>query len=77
MIASMRAPTWGAKAIVVACTDHLGLQVRLQAMDANTLGVRMELEQPAQIPQESMDKAGEPTWWHTIQATLGGPPESW
>lgn len=36
MIASLRAPTRGAEEIVVAGTDHVGLQVRLQAVGAST-----------------------------------------
>lgn len=44
-LARLPAPIWGAEACVVAGTDYLGVQVRLQAVDAGTLGGRME--QPA------------------------------
>lgn len=39
---SMRTPTWGAEAVVVASADRVGVQARLQAVETNALGERME-----------------------------------
>lgn len=47
MVAGARAPTWGVEACVVPRTDHAGVMVKLQAVAASTLGVRME--QPTQV----------------------------
>lgn len=60
---------------MVAGTDHVRVQVRLQAVGANSL--RARLEQPTQIPPEAMNQANVTTWWHTIEAALGAPPASW
>lgn len=60
---------------MVAGTDHVGVQVRIQAVVANTLGLRME--QPTPIPLEAMEKANDTEWWYTIEAALGDPPDSW
>lgn len=75
VIACFRTPSWGVEGIVVAGTNHVGVPVRLQTLDANALVVRME--QPTQIPQEAMGKHAGRQWWHTIEATLGDPPEDW
>lgn len=52
IVAGLRAPTWGAEAKTIPGTEHVGVQIKLQAVDAKTLGLRME--EPRQI---KIDKA--------------------
>lgn len=75
VLASLRTPTWGAEGVVVPGTDHVGVQVKIEAVYANTL--RTKMESPVQIPLDAMDIAQGETRWQTIEATLGEPPTEW
>lgn len=57
VIPSLRTPAWDAEGIVIASTDHVGVRIRLEAVDANTLSIKME--QPAQITPEGMKNTGD------------------
>lgn len=54
LVAGQRAPTWGVSPCVIPGTDNVGVEIKLKAVDANTLGVQME--QPAQILIDKSDK---------------------
>lgn len=75
MVAGHRAPTWGAETYVVPGTDHVGVQVKLQAVDANTLRVRMEL--PTRIFIDKGAKEVNAEYRAAIQRSLGEPPADW
>lgn len=60
---------------MVPATGHVRVRVRIEAIDADTLGTRME--QPAAIPPEAMQAAQGGAWWQTIEATLGEAPKEW
>lgn len=67
VIANSRTPTWNAEGIVVAGTEHVGVQVRLEAVDANTLGTR--IKRPAQKTPETAEQARGETWTEWEQRT--------
>lgn len=56
LIAELRAPTWEVEGCVIAGTDHLGVQLRLRAVDAGTLGVRMEQPTPINIDRDDPEE---------------------
>lgn len=72
LIGGLRAPTWGVEACVIAGTDHVGVHVRLDAVDASTLGVRME--QPAQISISTEDLEEVERLRGCVARSLGAPP---
>lgn len=60
LVASSRTPTWGAEAKVIPGTDQVGVQVKLRAVDAITLGAGGGgMEQPTQI---KIDKTAKETY---------------
>lgn len=56
LVAGARAPTWEAEPCVIPGTDHVGVTVKLQAVDANTLGVRMEQPTRVRIDRENPEE---------------------
>lgn len=72
LLVGLRAPAWRVEACVVAGTDHVGVQARLQVVDASTLGVRME--QPTPIVIDRVDPEDTERLRGRIAESLQEPP---